>query len=80
MRACQRPGVEPAQMRAAAHLAADQPGTLQRLDVLGGGAERDREGLRQLANRPLAAGQLAKHVPAGGIAEGVEDGVELGGL
>ena len=67
-------------MRAAAHLAADQPGALQRLDVLGGGVERDREGLRQLADRPLAAGKLAQHPPARRVAESVEDGVQLGGF
>ena len=45
-------------MGAAAHLAADQPGVLQRLDVLGRGGERHREGLGQLADRPLAAGEM----------------------
>ena len=65
-------------MRAAAHLATDQPGVLQRLDVLRGGRERDREGLRELAHRPFAAREFAEHPPTGGIAEGVEDGVQLG--
>ena len=64
-------------MGAAAHLATDQPGVLQRLDVLGGGCERDGEGLRKLADRPLAAGELAKHPPARGVAEGVKDGIQL---
>ena len=64
-------------MGAAAHLAADQPGVLQRLDVLRGGRERDREGLGELADRPLAAGEFAQHPPAGGVAEGVKDGIEL---
>ena len=64
-------------MGAAAHLAADQAGILQRLDVLGGGRERDREGLGKLADRALAVGELAQHPPARGVAEGVEDGVQL---
>ena len=64
-------------MGAAAHLATDQPGILQRLDVLGGGRERDREGFRELAYRPLAAREFAKHLPARGVAEGVKDGVQL---
>ena len=65
-------------MRAAAHLAPDQPGVLQRLDVLGGGCERDRERLGELAHRPLAAGEVAKHPPPRGVAERVKDGVQLG--
>ena len=67
-------------MGAAAHLATDQPGVLQRLDVLRGGRERDREGFRKLAYRSLAAGKLAKHPPARGVAEGVKDGIQLGCL
>jgi len=37
----ERSGVETAQMGAAAHLAPDQPGFLQRLNVFRGGLERD---------------------------------------
>ena len=44
----ERPGLEAAEMGAAAHLAADQAGVFQRLDVLGGGGERHREGLGEL--------------------------------
>ncbi len=64
-------------MGAAAHLAADQPGALQRLDVLGGGRERHREGFGQLADRSFAVGEFAQHPPARGVAERVKDGVEL---
>ena len=64
-------------MGAAAHLATDQPGVLQRLDVLRGGRERDRERLRKLAHRSLAVGEFAKHPPARGVAEGVKDGIQL---
>ena len=64
-------------MGPAAHLATDQSSVFQRLDVLRGGRERDREGLRQLADRPLPRGELAKHPPARGVAKRVEDRIEL---
>ena len=64
-------------MGSAPHLAADQPGALQRLDVLRGGRQRDREGLGQLAHRPIAASQLAQHPAARGVPEGVKDRIEL---
>ena len=63
-------------MGAAAHFAADQPGILQRLDVLGRCRERDREGLRKLAHGALAVSEVAQHAPARGVAEGVEDRVQ----
>src|SRR5215212_352565 len=50
----ERSRVEAAQMGAAAHLATDQPGVFQRLDMLRGGRERDREGFRELAYRSFA--------------------------
>src|SRR5262245_54307725 len=77
MGAFKRSGIEAAEMGAAPHLAADQPGMLQRLDVLGGRGERDGEGFRKLADSSLAAGQVAKHLPARGIAEGMKDGTQL---
>ena len=76
----ERAGGEAAQMRAAAHLAADQSGALQRLDVFRGGGERHGEGFGKLADRPLAAGEFAQHPPARGVAKGVKDGSELGRL
>jgi hypothetical protein len=80
MGAGERSGIEAAEMRAAAHLAAEQPGVLQHLDVLRSGRERDGERFGKLADGALAAGEIAKHVPARGVAEGVEDGVQLGSL
>ena len=77
MGAGKRAGIEPADMGAPAHLAAHQPGTLQRLDVLGGGLQGDGEGLCELADRALAGGEIAQHLPPRGVAQGVEDGVEL---
>ena len=63
-------------MGAAAHLAADQPGLFQCLDVLGGRRQRDRVGLGQLSHRALAIGEVAQHAPARVVAEGVEDGIQ----
>ena len=48
----------------AAHLAPDQPGVLERLDVLRGGGERDRERLGKLPDRALPAG--ARRASGGG--------------
>ena len=67
-------------MGAPAHLAPDQAGVFQRLDVLRGRRERNGERLRELADRPLAGGEFAQHPAAGGVAEGVKDGGELGRL
>ena len=75
-RAGERSGIEAADMGAAAHLAADQPGMLQRLDVFRGGGERNRKRFGELAHGAFAVGQLAQHLPARGVAERVEDRVE----
>ena len=74
----ERPGLEAAQMGAAAHLAADQPGVLQRLDVLRGRRRSDiangvaRAG-RPCVRRPASSRSIGRRV---GVAEGVEDGIE----
>ena len=67
-------------MGAPAHLAADQPGAFEHLDVLGGCRERDGEWLRELADRPFSAGKFAQHPPACAVAKGVKDGREFGRL
>ena len=64
-------------MGTAAHLATDQTGVLQRLDMLRGGRERNSEGFRKLADGSLAESEFAKHLPARGVAEGVKDGIQL---
>jgi hypothetical protein len=64
-------------MGAAAHFALDQAGMFERLDVFGGGGERNGEGLRELADRSLAAREFAQHPAAGDVAEGVKDGIQL---
>src|SRR5262249_19698048 len=77
MRACQRPRLEPAEMRAPLHLAADQASAFQNLDVLGGRRERHRKWLREFAHRPLAGREVAQHLPPRGVAERVKDGIHL---
>src|SRR5262245_61471467 len=76
----ERAGGEAAQMRAAAHLAPEQPGVLQHLDVLRGRRERDREGGCQLADRTRTLGEVAQHLPARGVAKGMKNGIELRSL
>lgn len=77
MSARQRAWIEPAEMRAAPHLTADQPGAFQHLDVFRDGCERHRKGFGELAHRPFPGGELAQHLPPRRIAERVEDGVHL---
>src|SRR6202171_5607210 len=77
MGARERSGIEPAQMCAAPHLAAGQTGALASLDVLRRRRERDGERLGKLADGAFAAGELAEHLPARGVAEGVKNGIEL---
>ena len=67
-------------MGAAAHLASDQPGVLQRLNMLRGGRERNGEWFRKLAYRSLAVGEFAKHLPAGGVPERMKDRIQARGL
>ena len=72
----QRNRLEAADMGAPAHVAADQPGGLQHLDMLRCRGERHGEGFGEFADRPFACGQLVQHRAPRGIAERVEDGVE----
>ena len=62
-------------MGATAHLAPDQPGVFERLDVLRGRRERDRERLRKLADRSLP-GASSKHPPTSFVAESMKDSVQ----
>ena len=62
----------------AADLAADQPGTFQRLDVLRGRRQRHLVRLGQLANGAFAFGEFAQHLAARGVAQCVKDRVERG--
>ncbi len=80
VRAGERAGIEPADMGAAAHLAPDQAGMFERLDVLGRRRQRDGEGLGELAHRPFAVRKRAQHATSCGVAKRVEDGVELRGF
>ena len=55
--------------------ATHQARPLEHLDVLRRCGERHAEGLGELADGQLAAGERGQHVPAGAVREGVEDGV-----
>ena len=77
MRALERSRIEAAEMGAPAHLALDQSGAFQDLDVLRGRRERHGEGLRELADRSLAGGEFEQHAPARRVAERVEDVAQL---
>jgi len=59
--------------------AVDQVGALEDVEVLGDGGERHAVGLSDLADRLLAVGDVPQDGSAGGIGQGVEDGVERGG-
>ncbi len=52
----------------------------ERLDVFRGGGQRYGEGLGELADRALAARENPQHPAAGGVAQRMEYGIELGGL
>ena len=56
--------------------AADEAGPFQRFDVLGGRRQRHVEGRRQFPHCALAVRERAQHPAAGGVAQGVENGVE----
>jgi hypothetical protein len=58
----------------------DEACPLQHPDVFRGGGERNGERRGEPADRPLAVGERAQHLPAGTVAEGVEDGVEPDGF
>lgn len=73
----ERAGFEVAEMSAAAHLATDQPGVFQRLDVLRSGSKRDREGFRKLPDRLRATGEFVKHPSTRGVAQGVKNRIHL---
>ena len=54
MGARERAGIEAADMGAPAHLALDQAGAFEHLDVLRGRRQRHGEGFGELADRALA--------------------------
>lgn len=75
-RVVERLGIQVAALETASALAADKPGALQYVQVLGDGCERDRKWLRQLADAGRSAGQPAHELTPGRVREGVEDLVE----
>jgi hypothetical protein len=74
----QRCGIQMAHMDAAKHLARDEAGAFERLDVLGRRRQRHAQRLGQLANGLLALRQAMEHLPPRRVTQGVEDGIELG--
>lgn len=76
----QRLGIEGAAVDAALAGAPKEPGLLEHLDVLRHGGERHAEGLRELRDRARLLADHPQDIAAGGVGEGVEDEVELGGL
>src|SRR5947209_18546408 len=68
--------VELAPPHAAVPATAEQACALEHPEVTGDGRWRDREGLRQLAHRRLAALEAHQDGAPRGVAEGREDGVE----
>lgn len=72
---CKWPGVQAAQVRAAAYLSADQSGILENLDVLRGGCKRNREGFRKFTDCSLATSEIPQHPPTRCVAKSVKDGV-----
>ena len=77
VRALERSWIEAAEMGAPAHLALDQSGAFEHLDVLRSGRKRHCKGLGELADGSLTGGKLEKHLPARGIAQRVKDRPEL---
>jgi len=73
-------GVEAAEVLAAMHSAADEIRGFEDSDVLGRGGEGHFEGCGEVGEVSLAPGELADDGAAGGVGQGVEDGVEAWGL
>jgi hypothetical protein len=73
----QRLWIDPTKVRAAAHGSLDEAGSLERLDVLRRRRKRHVVRFGELANRVLAQGKPLEHAPAGRVAEGAEDKIEL---
>ena len=72
----QRARIEPTGMHPALHLALDQPGAFEHLDVLRGPGQRDLERGSEFADGARLRSQLAQHRAAGRIGQRAEYGVE----
>lgn len=73
----ERAGIEPAEMRSPADFAANKASAFQHLDMFRGGGERHGIRFGQLPDRALALRQLLQHMATGGVAQSVENGVDL---
>src|SRR5215210_5588859 len=76
----QRPRVAPAVVDASPHRPFHQAGPLEGLDVLRRRCQRHPVRCGELANRLLPLGESGEHGPAGVVAEGTEDEVEVAGM
>jgi hypothetical protein len=77
MGAGKRSGLKTAMMGAPAHLAADHAGALQNLDMLRRRRQRNRKWGRQFTHRPFPPRQITQHLAAGGVSQGMKDGIHL---
>lgn len=73
----QRLWIDPTKVRAAAHGALDEAGSLERLDMLRSRRKRHVVRFGELADRVLAHGEPLEHAPARWVAERAKDEIEL---
>lgn len=78
MGAGERAGFEMTHMHAAVDFTAYQPGSFEHFDVLRCRRQGNGKRFGKLTDRLLASAECAKHSPAGGIAERMKDGIQLG--
>lgn len=74
--ALERPRIDAAVVDPATHGAFDEPGLLERLDVLRGGRERHAMWCGELGNCLFTSGEPFQHRAPGGVAECPENAVE----
>ena len=72
--------VEADDLKAAAALAGDQLGCLEDFEVLGDGGQGESVGTGEVADGLFARRDIVEDGATGGVGEGVEDGIESGGV
>ena len=77
VRILERTRFQPAEMGPAHHRPPDKARAFQRLDVLRGGGKRHVERGGKFSDGALSVRKVAQHPAARGIAQSVENGVEL---
>src|SRR5688500_16824469 len=76
-RASERARIEPTVVRAPLHRPANQPGPLERANVLGGGCERHLERRGKFADGMFARSEAAQHAAAGRVRERVKYRIQV---